>query len=122
MRLLPLPHIRPDRVRALLFFALVASIMALVLVNRSFSTSLLRALWRNNVTLRYVAFVVLAACAMILTLEPLRQILRFAPLELADLPFLFLLPVLVLLLCELVKGLQNRLSDSRSRCIGWRRA
>ena len=99
----------PDRVRALLFFALVASIMALVLVSRSFSTSLLRALWRNNVTLRYVAMVVLAACAMILTLEPLRSILRFAPLELADLPFLFLLPVLVLLLCEIVKGLQNGL-------------
>jgi Ca2+-transporting ATPase len=44
---------------------------------------------------------------MILTLKPLRSILRFAPLELADLPFLFLLPVLVLLLCEIVKGLQN---------------
>ena len=93
----------PDRVRALLFFALVASIMALVLVNRSFSTSLTRAVWRNNPSLRYVAAVVSIACALILTVEPLRRILRFASLEPADLSFLVLVPALVLLLCERVK-------------------
>lgn len=108
----------PDRVRALLFFDLVASIMALVLVNRSFSTSLMRALWRNNAVLRYVAMVVLAACAMILTLEPLRRILQFAPLKLADLPLLLLAPALLLLLCEIVKGLHNSLPESRSPPVG----
>lgn len=89
----------PDRVRALLFFALVAFIMAPVLVNRSFSTSLTRAVWRNNPSLRYVAAVVSIACALILTVEPLRRILHFASLEPADLCF----RVLVLLLCERVK-------------------
>lgn len=108
----------PDRVRALLFFALVASIMALVMVNRSFSTSLMRALWRNNAALRYVAMIVLVACAMILTLEPLRRILQFAPLKFVDLPLLLLVPVLSLLLCEIVKGLENRLSKSRSFPVG----
>ncbi|WP_375196362.1 cation-translocating P-type ATPase [Sphingobium sp.] len=112
----------PDRVRALLFFTLVASIMALVLANRSFSTSLTHALWRNNVALRYVAVAVLAACAMILTLEPLRHTLRFAPLERADLPFLLLVPVLVLFLCEIVKNLQNRILGSRLPRVEWEKA
>ncbi|KKW91740.1 cation-translocating P-type ATPase [Sphingobium chungbukense] len=99
----------PDRVRAVLFFALVASIMALALVNRSFSTSLTRALWRNNASLRYVAAAVLTACGLILTVEPLRRILHFAQPEPADFPFLILLPVLLLLLCEGVKGLQKNI-------------
>jgi Ca2+-transporting ATPase len=111
-----------DHVRALLFFALVASIMALVLVNRSFSTSLTRAVWRNNATLRYVTIVVLVACAMILMLEPLRRILHFAPLQLVDLPFLVLVPVLALFFCEIVKGLQNRILESRSPPSGWKKA
>lgn len=94
----------PGRVRAILFFGLVASIMALVLVNRSFSTSLTSAVWRHNSSLRYVAILVLLACALIFTLEPLRQILDFAPLELTDLALLILMPACVLLLCELLKG------------------
>ena len=94
----------PGRVRALLFFGLVASIMALVLVNRSFSTSLTSAVWRHNVSLRYVALLVLLACALIFMLEPLRQVLDFAPLKLTDLALLILMPACVLFLCELLKG------------------
>ncbi|NYI22968.1 cation-translocating P-type ATPase [Sphingobium indicum] len=100
----------PDRVRTVLFFGLVASIMALVLVNRSFSTSLTRALWRNNASLRYMAAAVLAACGLILTLEPLRRLLHFSQPDPADLLFLILLPVLLLLLCEGMKGWQKNIS------------
>ncbi len=98
----------PDRARTLLFFALVASIMALVLVNRSFSTSLKVALWRNNASLRYVASVVLITCGSILLLTPLRGILHFSALELVDLPFLIAMPVIILALCEFVKGQRCR--------------
>jgi len=98
-----------DRVRTLVFFTLVTSIMALALVNRSFSTSLGRAIWRNNAILRYVACAVAAGCAIILTVEPLRRILQFAPLEPAD----FLYPImtfgLILILCEFVKGQRKRI-------------
>lgn len=40
--------------RALMFFALIAEILALILVNRSFSTSLVQAFARRNMALRYV--------------------------------------------------------------------
>jgi Ca2+-transporting ATPase len=69
--------------------------------------------WRNNAALRYVAMLVLAASAMILALKPLRNILHFAPLETADFAFLAVVPVLVLLLCEMVKGVQNRIAERR---------
>ncbi|NIJ15394.1 cation-translocating P-type ATPase [Sphingobium vermicomposti] len=100
----------PDRVRTVLFFGLVASTMALVLVHRSFSTSLTRAFWRNNASLRYVAAAVLGACGLILSVEPLRAMLHFSSLEAGDWLFLIVLPVLLLLLCEGVKGLQKKIS------------
>ena len=37
-------------------------------------------------------------------LEPLRQVLDFAPLKLTDLALLILMPACVLFLCELLKG------------------
>lgn len=94
----------PDHVRALVFFGLVASIMALVLVNRSFSTSLASAVWRHNATLRRVTMLVLMACVLILMIEPLRDILDFASLKPVDLAVLVLVPGLVLFLCERIKG------------------
>ncbi len=98
----------PDRVRTLVFFALVGAIMALVLVNRSFSTSLMRVLWRSNAALQYVAGAVLAACILILALEPLRHILRFSPLRATDFGLMICVPALVLILCEIVKGISGR--------------
>ncbi|WP_461158332.1 HAD-IC family P-type ATPase [Sphingobium sp. TomMM35A] len=100
----------PDRVRALLFFGLVGAIMALVLVSRSFSTSLMSALWRHNASLRYVAATVLIACGMIVLLAPLRRILDFATLGLMDLPILIATPLVVLGLCEFVKGQRRRIA------------
>ena len=100
----------PDRVRALLFFALVGAIMALVLVNRSFSTSLMSALCRHNASLRYVVAAVLVACGMIVLLAPLRRILDFATLGVMELPVLIATPLVVLGLCEFVKGQRRRIA------------
>ena len=94
----------PDRVRALVFVSLVGSIMALALVTRSFSASLGRAVWRHNLTLRYVGTAVVIGCFSILAFAPLRDLLGFAPLASTDLPFLLLTPATTLLLCEIVKG------------------
>lgn len=98
----------PERVRALVFFALVGSIMALALVTRSFNASLSGAVWRHNLTLRYVGAAVITGCFSILAFAPLRDLLGFAPLALADLPFLLLIPLTILLLCEIVKGYGRR--------------
>src|SRR3546814_18703094 len=84
----------PDRVRTVLFFGLVASIMALVLVNRSFSPSLTRELWRNNALLRYMAAAVLEEWGLIHTMEPLRPTLHFSPPDPTDFLFLFFLLIL----------------------------
>ena len=71
--------------RALTFFSLVLSIVALIVVNRSFSASLVTAMFRPNPTLIWV----LAAVAGILTLSlawPFAaDLFRFGPLHADDL-------------------------------------
>ena len=74
-----------DDVRALTFFALVGAILALILANRSFDTSLLHALARGNRALRYVFGAVVAIMGLILTIEPVRTLLKFGPLHVIDL-------------------------------------
>jgi Ca2+-transporting ATPase len=68
-------------VRALTFFSLIVVIVSLILVNRSFSASLLTALRRPNLTL----VAVLAAVAIILALTMLwpfaNQLFAFGPLH-----------------------------------------
>jgi Ca2+-transporting ATPase len=61
------PHLlvieRGDEVRALTFFSLVFSIVSLILVNRSFSTSLVAAFRRPNPTLAWILLTVLIVWA-----------------------------------------------------------
>lgn len=66
--------------RTVTFFALVAAVLALVLANRSFSTSLVHALLRGNFTFRCVLAFVIAGSAAILAIAPIRRVLEFAPL------------------------------------------
>ena len=66
--------------RTLTFFALVAAVLALVLANRSFSTSFAHALVRGNLAFRYVLAFVTAGSAAILIIAPARRVLEFAPL------------------------------------------
>ena len=73
-----------DHVRALSFFTLLAATLALVLANRSFSTSLRHALLRHNVTFRYVLAFITAGSALILLVPPIQRLLGFAPLTLID--------------------------------------
>ena len=66
--------------RALVFFALVAAILALVLANRSFNASVRHALVRRNRAFRYVLAFIAAAATFILTVPAVQGVLGFAPL------------------------------------------
>lgn len=92
-----------EHIRALSFFSLLSAILALVLANRSFSTSLAHALVRQNATFRYVlAFVLIAAVAV--AVSPAAQaVLGFAPLGLPDMVTIIGLGVGLLLVLEATK-------------------
>ncbi len=70
--------------RGLMFFALVAAILALIFVNRSFSPSLAQAFGKHNRALAFVLVAVGGVSATILLASPVRGFLRFGPLHLAD--------------------------------------
>jgi Ca2+-transporting ATPase len=76
----------PDaEARAMAFFSLVATIICLILVNRSFSTSLLRALSRPNPALAWVVLGVAGVLALSLFWSEAAQLFHFGPLHLGDL-------------------------------------
>ncbi|MGD9810561.1 MAG: cation-translocating P-type ATPase [Sphingobium sp.] len=93
-----------DQLRTLSFFALLAAILALVLANRSFSTSLSHALVRHNIVFRYVLALVLGGAALILNVAPIRHTLGFAPLGPLQLGLAALAGVVLLVACELTKS------------------
>ncbi len=70
--------------RGLMFFALIAAILALIFVNRSFSPSLAQALGKRNGALAWVLTAIAAVAALILLFRPVRDFLKFGPLHLAD--------------------------------------
>ncbi len=95
-------------VRALTFFGLIAAILALILVNRSFSTSLLQALDRGNVALRYVFAAVLAISALIAFVPQIQILLRFGHLRPTDFGIALALGVILFIVLELLKPFAKR--------------
>jgi Ca2+-transporting ATPase len=89
--------------RTMVFYALATAVFALILANRSFSTSLSHALLRGNVTFRYVFLFLSTGGGLILLVPPLRRALGFAALELAQLGLVALTGAGLLLLFELTK-------------------
>jgi Ca2+-transporting ATPase len=77
--------ITAEHVRALIFFALLAAVLVLVLVNRAFSRSLADALLRHNIVFRYVLASIAAVSAIILGSTGVQRLLQFAPPGLVDL-------------------------------------
>lgn len=61
--------------RALMFFALIAQIVALILINRSVSTSLTNAVIRQSLALRSVLAAIAAVTALILLLPQAQRLL-----------------------------------------------
>src|SRR5581483_6435713 len=92
-----------NEIRALVYFALVFSIISLVFVNRSFSASLVTAFTRPNATL----IVVLGAVSVVLTASLLwpsaSELFKFGPLHVDDLAITVLCGMAVLLILEFIK-------------------
>ncbi|OYX38044.1 MULTISPECIES: cation-translocating P-type ATPase [unclassified Sphingomonas] len=95
-------------VRALIFFALVAEILALILVNRSFSASLGEALFRHNAALRYVIVAVFAITALILFLPSAQILLKFGTIAWRDMVLAGALGIVLLVLLEASKAVIAR--------------
>jgi Ca2+-transporting ATPase len=96
-------------VRALTFFTLVGAILALVLVNRSFDTSLSHALMRGNMALRYVFAAIVVIAVIILLAPAVRALLKFGPLHVVDLAVASTTVALLLIMLEASKVFQRRL-------------
>jgi Ca2+-transporting ATPase len=102
-----------DEVRALTFFALVISIVALILVNRSASASLLKAIWRPNRALAIVLPLVALMLATTLLIPFISKLFRFGPLHADDLALTVGAGVVVLVVLEVVKPLWRMAFDRK---------
>jgi Ca2+-transporting ATPase len=92
-----------QEVRALAFFSLVVAIVSLILVNRSFSASLLTALRRPNRTLAAVLATVAAVLALTLLWPFASKLFAFGPLHADDLALTLGAGIIVLVSLEMLK-------------------
>ncbi len=94
----------PDaEVRSLTFFALVLTIVGLILVNRSFSASLRTAFRRSNQSLSWILAVVVAMLALTLLWPFASRLFRFGPLHMNDLALALTAGLLVVVILEFLK-------------------
>lgn len=96
-------------VRALVFFGLIAQLIALILVNRSFQASLRDAFVRKNIALRYVVMAVGSVTALVLLLPQAQQLLMFGTMRLSDMLLALSLGVGLLFILEGCKYLMKRM-------------
>ncbi len=91
-------------VRALTFFSLVMAIVGLIVVNRSFSASLVAAISRPNPALAWVLFFVAATLSLTLLMPFVSELFRFGPLHIPDLALTLAAGVVLLVSLELLKS------------------
>jgi len=92
-----------NEVRALAFFSLVAAIIALIFVNRTFSTALVTAFSRPNAALVYVLSGVAGVLTITLTWPSATRLFRFGPIGAGDLAVALGAGALVLLILDFFK-------------------
>ncbi|MDG4880413.1 cation-translocating P-type ATPase [Mesorhizobium sp. WSM4884] len=95
--------ISENEVRALTFFALVASIVGLVLVNRAFSASLVSALSRPNRALGAVIAVDSIVLCLVLLWPSANGLFQFGPPRLGDLAVVLAAAIGLVALLEFIK-------------------
>jgi P-type Ca2+ transporter type 2C len=100
--------------RELTFLSLIVSIVALILVNRSFKTSLIEAFTRRNMTLRYVLGVVVVVLTLALIIPAFRTLLKFGAPDWKHIAAAVALGGLLLVLLELLKPFANRQMPEQS--------
>jgi Ca2+-transporting ATPase len=94
-----------NELRALAFFALVMSIVGLILVNRSFSASLWAALRRPSPVLLIVLALVATTLSLSLLWPAARELFKFGPLHPDDLALTVGAAAAVLVVLEVIKPL-----------------
>ena len=100
-----------DEARALTFFSLVLSIVSLILVNRSFSASLVAAFRRPNLALAWILLTVTVILSLSLLWPSASALFRFGPLHVDDLALTLAAGIVVLIVLETLKHLwRTRLS------------
>ena len=92
-----------EEARALTFVSLVLSIVSLILVNRSFSTSLVTAIRRPNTTLLWILGTMTTVLASSVLVPAIRNLFRFAPLHWHDLGLSIGAAAIVLIVLEIAK-------------------
>lgn len=92
-----------DEVRALTFFSLVLSIVSLILVNRSFSTSLITAIRQANGMLAWILAAVGCILALSLLVPTVRGLFNFGPLHWDDLSLTLGAAAVTLVVLEFAK-------------------
>ena len=97
-----------NEARTLAFVTLVVCIVALVLVNRSFSASLASAFFRPNPALAGILAAVTLVLATALLWPPASSLFRFGPLHVGDLMITLGAGLLVLTVLELLKPMWGR--------------
>jgi len=106
---LALRYAMPEaEVRALVFVSLVATNIGLIFVNRSFSTSVLKALRRPNPALWGVLGTVAALLGVVLAWPVARRLFHFGPLHADDLGLCLGAGIAILLLLDLLKPIWRR--------------
>ncbi len=94
-----------DEVRALTFFTLVLSIVSLILVNRSFSTSLVAAFRRPNPAFAWILLAITVILGLSLVWPDAAALFRFGPLHADDLALTLAAGIVVLVVLETLKHL-----------------
>jgi Ca2+-transporting ATPase len=90
-------------VRSLTFFALVLCIVGLILVNRSFSASIITAFRRRNAALRWVLLIVTLMLGVTLAVPFAQRTFRFGPLHADDLAVTVAAGLATILILEFLK-------------------
>lgn len=92
-----------NEVRALTFVSLVMTNVGLILVNRSFSTSLVAAFRHSSRIMWFILAAIAALLGLVLAWSPARELFRFGPLHADDLALCAAAGIAVLVLLDLLK-------------------
>ncbi|RUM95972.1 cation-translocating P-type ATPase [Pseudaminobacter arsenicus] len=92
-----------DEARAVAFLSLVVSIVSLILINRSFSASLITAFRSPNPMLAWIVLAVAAIMTLSLSIPSLSALFRFAPLQWDNVTLAVVTGLIALVMLELLK-------------------
>ncbi len=106
-----------DKLRALIFTSLVLMNISLILINRSFKSSLIEAFLKPNKSLWILVGSVITLLAIALSWQPARSLLHFGELQFSDIAICLISSLFSLLILEIVKSKWMVADHNSSRSI-----